>query len=129
MAQSTDEIALIILVAVQAEQNREPKEVRRRLPLGVLTKQIMLRHGWQVLEFLQGWGLITTEKLAEVKQVESDFYPGLTEAGRNFILDRQADNTRWAPRPVLLSGRDWLFVAGLVGMLLRFAYVLWKANN
>jgi hypothetical protein len=64
-----------------------------------------------------------------VQNVDGDFYPGLTEAGRNFISDRQADKTLWAPRPVFLSGRDWLFVAALVGMLLRFGYVLWKINN
>jgi hypothetical protein len=128
MAFSTEEIALVILVALQAEQNRPPTDVRGRRPLGVLTRQLMDRHDWQELDFLQGWGLITSEKLAEVQQHGGAYYPCLTDAGRTFI-DRQQDTIyKAANRAPLFDDRQWLFIIALVMLVVRLAVVLWKSR-
>ncbi len=129
MALSTDEVALIILVAVAAEQNHHPGDTRGRRTLGTLTKQLMQRHHWQELDFLQGWGLIMSDKLAEVQEHEGGFYPCVTEAGRAFIEEQQVIINKAANRGLLLSGRDWLYIILLGVVLVRFAMILWYVDH
>ena len=127
MAQSTDELALIILAAIAGEQNRKSADLRGRRQLGVLAKQLIRRHHWQELDFLQGWGLIMSEKLAEVQQHDDGFYPMVTEAGRAFMERAQGNIYASATRQRLIEGRQLLFIIILVVMLLRVAYIVWSA--
>ncbi len=128
MALSSEEVALIILVAVDAEQNRNPADVRGRRPLGVLTKQLIQRHHWQELDFLQGWGLVISEKLAEVQEHEGNFYPTLTNTGRAFIEEQQVNIYKAANRRPLFESRHWPYVILLVLMAIRFGLILWEAR-
>lgn len=126
---STEEVALVILAAIAAEQNRRPTDMRGRQPLGILTKQLMTRHHWEELEFLQGWGLIQSEKLADVLQQEGAYYPCLTAAGREFMEQQQDKINRAANRAPLLSGDQLAFVIRLLAIATILAYMFWKANH
>ncbi len=129
MAESTDEVALIILAALQAEQNRRPDDVRGRRPLGDFTKQLMEQHDWGEMDFLQGWGLIMSEKLAEVHPREGGFYANITEAGRAFMDEQQAKADRAFNKQPLFTSRQIVFIMFMVVLLVRVGILLWKAEN
>ncbi|HTB63017.1 MAG TPA: hypothetical protein VK737_05455 [Opitutales bacterium] len=122
MAHTTEEIAQKILEALQDEQDCSPRNVRYRKPLGVLSKELMARYHWTELEFLQGWGLIQSEKLIDGQQLPEGFFAQPTEAGRDFIRDQQPGHS-WE-----LGKRELFFVVGLIFIVIRFAIILWKAR-
>ncbi len=129
MPVSTEEAALVILAAVAAEQNRRSADVRGRRTLGVLTKNLMELHHWEELEFLQGWGLIQSEKLAIVEEHEGAYYPVVTKEGREFMELQQDIINRAANRAPLLSGDQLSFIIKLVVIALILGYMFWKADH
>jgi hypothetical protein len=129
VALSTDQVAHVILATIAAEQNRRSTDFRGRRTLGILTKDIMARHHWAELEFLQGWGLLQSEKLVEVQERDGAYYPMVTEAGREFMEAKQDVINRAANRAPLLSGDHLAFVIKLLVIAAIMAYMFWKANH
>jgi hypothetical protein len=123
MPHSTEDVALKILEALQKELTHEPKDVLMRKPLGTLTKELMEKHKWQELDFLQAWGFVMKNRYAKGEQLHGGFYAQPTAAGREFIKEHYPE------RYPVKNRRPLFYAAFLTTSVVVFGLLWWQLKK
>lgn len=119
----TEEIGCRILEALHAESRREPRDVFRRKPMQQISRELMERHGWDVLDFGRGWSLLVSEKLMDGRKRDDDFYAWPTTEGREFLRAHRPRPAWSLKRKIYLLVSCFLILV-LAGLLVKYLAVL-----